>query len=91
MSDLHRKWSRRLPVVLLACLVAPLIALGASAGARGGDGLEALQQVTHDACDCAAGQMSGLDAALRCTDGLQDFGRLKVAHRGAWDPADNFE
>jgi hypothetical protein len=68
-------------------LAALLLALGASAGARGGDGLEALQQVTHDACDCAAGQMSGLDAALRCTDGLQDFGRLKVAHRGAWDPA----
>lgn len=59
--------------------------LAMAGAAQADDGLGALAAVVRDACDCAAGQATGLDAALRCTRGPQDFGRLKVTHRDAWD------
>ena len=60
-------------------------ALGAGAAERG---IEELREVVDAACDCAAGHASGLDAALRCTRGPQDFGRIKVARRDAWSDDD---
>ena len=50
-------------------------------------GLAELHRVVDAACDCAAGQSSGMAAALACTQGARDFGRLKVMHRDAWDDA----
>ena len=55
--------------------------------AAGGQGLAELHRVVDRACDCAEGQRSGMAAALSCTQGPREFGRLKVAHRDAWDDA----
>lgn len=64
-----------------------MLVLLAVPAARSADGLDALAQVVTRACDCAAGQASGMDAAIRCTGGPDAFGRVKVAHRGAWGEA----
>lgn len=50
-------------------------------------GLDELERVVHDACECAAVQPSGMDAAVRCTRGPREFGRVKVRHRDGWDDA----
>lgn len=50
-------------------------------------GLDELERVVHDACECAAVQPSGMDAAVRCTGGPREFGRVKVRHRDGWDDA----
>lgn len=49
------------------------------------EGLAKLHRVVDAACECAEGQRSGMAAALSCTQGPREFGRLKVMHRAAWD------
>lgn len=51
------------------------------------EGLAKLHRVVDAACECAAGQHSGMAAALSCTQGPREFGRLKVMHRAGWDDA----
>lgn len=80
-------------IPLCRCLDGPRIArqvallgavlLSAPAGAAG-DALTPLRQVVDEVCGCAAAQASGMDAAVRCTDGLRSFGNLKVAGRESW-------
>lgn len=48
-------------------------------------GLDELRRVVRDACECAAVQPSGLDAAVRCTAGPREFGRVKVRYRDGWN------
>jgi len=66
--------------LVVAAAVAP-----AGAAERG---IEQLRETVRAACDCAAGHATGLDAALRCTGGPRDFGRIKVAYRDAWNEDD---
>lgn len=68
---------RGVVVVLLAVSSSALVAAG----------LDELERVVHDACECAAVQPSGMDAAVRCTGGTREFGRVKVRHRDGWDDA----
>lgn len=55
--------------------------------AAGDQGLVELYGVVDAACECAEGQRSGIAAALTCTQGTREFGRIKVKHRDAWDEA----
>ena len=50
-------------------------------------GLTQLHRVVDAACGCADAQRNGMAAALACTKGPREFGRLKVMHRDAWDAA----
>jgi hypothetical protein len=50
-------------------------------------GLATLHRVVDTACGCAEGHASGLAAALSCTQGPREFGRLKVMHRATWNSA----
>jgi len=68
---------RAVVVVLLAVWSAALPAAG----------LDELERVVLEACECAAVQPSGMDAAVRCTGGPREFGRVKVRHRDGWDDA----
>ena len=68
-------------------LAAGLLAAALAAGAAE-RGIDQLREVVDAACDCAAGRASGLDAALHCTRGPRDFGRIKVARRDAWSEED---
>lgn len=63
-------------------LVAAVLSWPAAALAAG---LEELERVVHRACECAARQASGMDAAIRCTHGPRELGRMKVMQRGGWD------
>lgn len=51
------------------------------------EGLAPLQRVVDEACACAAQYATGMDAAIRCTDGPRRFGRLKVGARAGWNEA----
>ncbi|MFT5445382.1 MAG: hypothetical protein ACI9DC_000542 [Gammaproteobacteria bacterium] len=72
---------------VVAVAVMATIAMGKVAFAAGDQGLAELHRVVDRACDCAEGQRSGMAAALVCTPGPREFGRLKVANRDAWDDA----
>lgn len=50
-------------------------------------GLAPLQRIVDEACACAARYATGMDAAIRCTDGPRRFGRLKVGARAGWNEA----
>lgn len=51
------------------------------------EGLAPLQRIVDEACACAAQYATGMDAAVRCTDGPRRFGRLKVGARAGWNEA----
>ena len=78
----HRKAAAATMTMLLC--VAGLVGVAAAAEDQG---LVALYGVVDAACDCAASQRTGMDAALVCTQGPREFGRLKVKHRDRWDDA----
>lgn len=73
--------ARARAVLLVAAGVLPWPSASAAAG------LDALERVVYRACECAARQASGMDAAIRCTHGPREFGRIKVMHHDAWDDA----
>ena len=68
-----------LSVVLVACM--------ACAGRLPAEGLAPLQKIVDDACACAGQYATGMDAAIRCTQGPLRFGRFKVAQRDGWNDA----
>ena len=72
----------------LVAKVTMLYMVSASAVVAANDeGLAKLHRVVDAACECAKGKRSGMAAALSCTQGPREFGRLKVMHRAAWDEA----
>lgn len=75
-----------LPRLLSALLLAAPVALSAA-----GDPLDPLREVVESACACAAGQASGMEAAVRCTEGPRAFGSLKVIARDAFTAAQREE
>jgi hypothetical protein len=83
-----RKTAAMVTITMATALAIVLaIALDKVAFAAGDQGLAELHGAVDRACDCAQGQRSGMVAALACTHGSREFGRLKVAHRDAWNHA----
>ena len=73
--------------VVVVMVVAVAIAKVSVAVAASDRGLVELYGVVDAACECAEGQRSGIAAALTCTQGTREFGRIKVKYRDAWDKA----
>lgn len=73
--------------VAAALLVACAMATCKTSFAADDRGLSELHRVVDRACECAQGQRSGMAAALACTAGTREFGRLKVANRDVWNAA----
>jgi hypothetical protein len=68
-------------------MTAVLALVGVEAFAANDQGLTELHRAVDAACDCAEGQRTGMAAALACSRGPREFGRLKVKHRDGWDDA----
>jgi hypothetical protein len=71
----------RLVIIALAVLALRVNTVAAADD----DGVRELHQVVEQSCRCGLAQRSGMAAALTCTQGPQDFGRLKVQFRAGWD------
>ena len=48
-------------------------------------GVSELHRLVDETCQCGAAQSDGMAAALTCTRGPREFGRIKVQYRSAWD------
>jgi hypothetical protein len=68
----------------LATAVLTVLLAAAARPVAAQEGIEQLEDVVDAACDCAAGHGTGLEAALSCTRGPSEFGRVKVAYRDGW-------